>query len=160
MDPAFERITAFRGVTSNVARENLHRQHRCRPGTASSAGHEVQLRAGFKAILRDKSVNDTDYRYYPVDGQTYLLSSYRRPDLGCSRTAAANPTRMVPRPADLMAPSRAGYEAYFEANSRQLLLRSMPTRARTRWRTTTRLNEDIYAGYLMAELPLHRRTRA
>src|SRR5262249_13936804 len=75
MDPGFERITAFRGVTSDVVGET-YTGNLDLTWDGQLFGHNFQFSTGAKALIRDKSVNDTDYRYFPLTGQTYLLSSY------------------------------------------------------------------------------------
>lgn len=150
MDPAFERITAFRGVTSNVL-EKTYTGNLDLTWDGELAGHAVQFRTGVKAILRDKSVDDTDYRYYPTE-TTYLLSSYR----GLSALFPAGrgePYAIVRGLTGLMAPSRAGYEAYFDAYPDNFYYDEVTSRANS-MENDYRLDENIYAGYLMGEYHL------
>jgi TonB-dependent receptor len=145
MDPAFERITAFRGVTSDVIEETW---------TANSdlvwdgdfGGRQLELSTGFKVILRDKSVDDSDYRYFPLTGQTYPLSSF--PDLTSPFSAGrGNPFAIVPG-LNLIAPYRYGYEAYFEANPQNFYYDDATSRANSMENDYT-LSENIYAAYVM-----------
>ncbi len=147
MDPAFERITAFRGVTSTV-KEKTWTGNLDLTWDGELSGHKVQLRAGSKAILRDKSVDDSDYRYYPTTGATYLLSS--APGLAQSFSAGRGRSFAIVPGLDLVAPGRAGYEAYFEANPNNFYYDPVGSRANSMENDYT-LREDIYAGYLMGE---------
>ncbi len=150
LDPAFEHITAFRGVTSDVL-EKTYTGNLDLTWDGEVAGHEVQLRGGFKVILRDKSVDDTDYRYYPLEA-TYLLSSYP----GLSELVSAGrgePFAIVPGLTGLMAPSRGGYESYFEANPDNFYYDPVGSRANS-MENDYWLDENIYAGYLMGEVHL------
>jgi TonB-dependent receptor len=148
MDPAFERITAFRGVTSDVLEETI---------TADAdiawdgmfGGHELELSGGLKFLLRDKSVDDTDYRYFPLAGQTYLLSSF--PGLTSLFSAGRGEAYDIIPGLNLMAPDRRGYEAYFEANPANFAYNAEVSRANSMENDYT-LEENIYAGYLMANL--------
>lgn len=146
-DPAFERITAFRGVTSDVL-EKTYTGNLDLTWDGEIAGNEAQLRAGFKAILRDKSVNDTDYRYYPV-GTNYLLSSYD----GLSQPFSdgrGEPFAIVPGLTNLTAPGRAGYESYFDTFPENFYYDPVSSRANS-IENDYILDENIYAGYLMGE---------
>ncbi|UIJ46291.1 TonB-dependent receptor [Sphingomonas cannabina] len=147
MDPAFERITAFRGVTSNVL-EKTYTGNLDLTWDGELAGHALQFRVGFKAILRDKSVDDTDYRYYPLE-TSYLLSSYP----GLSQpfsTGRGEPFSIIPGFGGMTAPGRSGYEAYFNANPGNFYYDPVSSRANS-MENDYWLDEDIYAGYLMGE---------
>ncbi len=147
MDPAFERITAFRGVTSTVI-EETYTGNLDLTWDGEIGGHEVQLRGGVKAILRDKSVDDTDYRYYPT-AATYLLSSY--PGLSALFSEGrGEPYSIVPGLGTLMAPSRAGYETYFNAFPDNFYYDDVTSRANS-MENDYWLDENIYSGYLMGE---------
>jgi TonB-dependent receptor len=145
MDPGFERITAFRGVTSTV-KEKTWTGNLDLTWEGELSDHKVQLRVGSKAILRDKSVDDTDYRYFPTTGATYLLSSAAGLAQPFSEGRGRN-YALVPS-LNLIAPSRAGYETYFTANPNNFFYDPVSSRANSMENDYT-LNEDIYAGYLM-----------
>jgi TonB-dependent receptor len=146
MDPAFERITAFRGVTSHVL-EEAYTGDVDATWSGSFAGRDLEVSTGLKAILRDKSVNDSDYRYFPLAGQTYLLSSY--PGLTSKFSAGrGNPYQQVPG-LDLMAPNRQGFENYFARLPGNFYYDDATSRANS-MENDYKLDENIYAAYLMA----------
>lgn len=150
MDPAFERITAFRGVTSDVLEEtwtgtlDLTRR-------GDFAGHELELKTGAKVILRDKSVDDTDYRYFPLTGQTYLLSSF--PGLTSSFADGRGEAFKIVPGMNLISPDRRGYEAYFQQFPQNFFYDDATSRANSMENDYT-LNENIYAAYLMGNYHL------
>lgn len=146
LDPAFERITAFRGVTSDVLEETYTGNVDVK-WDGSFAGRELEVSGGAKVILRDKSVNDTDYRYYPLTGQTYLLSSYPGLTAPFSDGRGEN---YAPVPGmNLIAPSRSGYESYFDALPQNFYYDDATSRANSMENDYT-LDENIYAAYVMA----------
>lgn len=148
MDPAFERITAFRGVTSDVLEETVTGDLDVE-WDGAFGDFEVELSGGVKVVLRDKAVDDTDYRYFPLAGQTYLLSSY--PGLTAHFSAGnGEPFSIIPG-LNLMAPDRRGYEAYFAEFPDNFYYDDASSRANSMENDYT-LDENIYAGYLMANL--------
>jgi len=145
MDPAFERITAFRGLTSDVLEETWTGNFDL-SWDGEFAGHALTISGGAKAILRDKSVNDTDYRYFPLTGQTYQLSSF--PGLTSPFSEGRGEEYALVPGLNLIAPSRAGYEAYFEQNPSNFYYDDASSRANSMENDYT-LNENIYAAYVM-----------
>lgn len=148
MDPAFERITAFRGVTSDVLEETYTGDVDVM-WDGSFGGYRLELSGGAKFILRDKSVNDTDYRYYPLTGQTYLLSSF--PGLASSLSDGRGEDYAIVPGLNLIAPDRRGFEAYFEANPGNFYYDDATSRANS-MENDYSLDENIYAAYVMGNL--------
>ncbi|HEV7690147.1 MAG TPA: TonB-dependent receptor [Hyphomonadaceae bacterium] len=145
MDPGFERITAFRGVSSDVL-EEAYTGNVDLTWTGEFGGRAIELSTGAKAIIRDKSVNDTDYRYFPLTGQTYLLNS--APGLTSNfADGRGNPFGLVPG-LNLIAPSRQGYEDYFFRNPGNFFYDDPSSRANS-IENDYSLNENILAAYVM-----------
>jgi TonB-dependent receptor len=151
LDPAFERITAFRGVTSMVI-EDTYTGNVDATWSGSLAGRELEVSGGLKAILRDKSVNDSDYRYFPLAGQTYLLSSY--PGLtSLFSDGRGEPYQLVSGLDQLMSPGRQGFEDYFAKRPGNFFYDDATSRANS-MENDYKLNENIYAAYLMGNYHL------
>lgn len=145
MDPAFERITAFRGVSSDVL-EETYTGNVDLTWNGDFGGRALELSTGAKAIIRDKSVNDTDYRYFPLTGQTYLLNS--APGLTMNYAdGRGNPFGLIPG-LNLIAPSRQGYENYFFRNPGNFYYDDPSSRANS-IENDYALSEKILAGYVM-----------
>jgi TonB-dependent receptor len=146
LDPAFERITAFRGVTSMVI-EDTYTGNVDATWSGSLAGRALEVSGGLKAILRDKSVNDSDYRYFPIAGQTFLLSSF--PGLTSLFSAGRGESYQLVSGLDqLISPARQGYEEYFAKRPGNFFYDDATSRANS-MENDYKLREDIYAAYLM-----------
>lgn len=146
MDPAFNKVYRLRGVTSDVA-EKTWTGNLDLTWDGMLGSHELQIRTGGKFILRDKSVDDSDYRYQFTGPVTTLADSgglYA--NFGDGRGEAYAPVAGLA----LLAPDRYRYEAYFAARPEHFTYDAVSAAANS-MENDYRLKENIYAGYLMAD---------
>ena len=149
MDPAFNSVYRLRGVTSTVV-EETYTGNLDLTWDSALGGREVEFRTGVKAILRDKSVDDSDYRYQFTGPKTSLAAEnglFFRLDDGRGEPYAPVPGM------SLLAPDRYRYEAFFNAHPSYFTYDAAGSAANS-MENDYRLNEDIFAGYLMGELHL------
>ncbi|WP_423604941.1 TonB-dependent receptor [Sphingomonas sp. MS122] len=146
LDPGFNRVFRLRGVTSTVIEEtwtgNLDVTW-----DGELGGHELQLRAGGKFILRDKSVDDSDYRYQ-FTGPVTTLAGFDGLYLNFA-DGRGEPYEPIPG-LSLIAPNRAGYEAFFAAHPEYFTYDAVSAAANS-MENDYRLDENIYAGYAMLD---------
>ncbi|MBO9499190.1 MAG: TonB-dependent receptor [Novosphingobium sp.] len=147
LDPGFNKMYRLRGVTSTVIEETY-------TGTldikwdGEIGDHELELRTGGKVILRTKSVDDSDYRYQFTGPVTTLAGA----DNLYLHYADGRGEPYTPVPGmNLLAPNRYGYEAFFAAHPSYFTYDAVGA-ASNSIENDYHLQEDIYAGYAMAEL--------
>jgi TonB-dependent receptor len=146
-DPAFNQVYRLRGVTSDVV-EETYTGNLDLSWNGAIGGRELEFRTGLKVLSRDKSVDDTDYRYQFTGPKTTLAAGdglYQRFDDG--RGEPYEPVSGM----SLLAPDRYRYEAFFQAHPDYFTYDAVGAAANS-MENDYRLNEDIYAGYLMGEL--------
>ncbi|MBO9545448.1 TonB-dependent receptor [Caulobacter sp.] len=146
-DPAFNTMYRLRGVTSTVI-EETYTGNLDLSWNGDIGGRELEFRTGLKVLSRDKSVDDTDYRYQFTGPKTTLASApnlFMRFEDG--RGEAYQPVSGL----SLLAPNRFGYEAFFQANPSYFTYDAAGAAANS-MENDYKLNEDIFAGYVMGEL--------
>lgn len=147
MEPGFNQVYRLRGVTSDVL-EKTYTGNLDLTWNGDLGGREFEFRTGVKVISRDKSVDDTDYRYQFTGPKTTLADFgglFMRFDDG--RGEAYSPVSGL----SLLAPDRYRYEAFFQAHPEYFTYDAVGAAANS-MENDYRLDEDIFAGYLMGEL--------
>lgn len=146
LDPGFNNVYRLRGVTSTVI-ERTYTSNLDVKWNGELGDHDLELRAGGKVILRTKSVDDSDYRYQ-FTGPVTSLAGFD----GLSASFAdgrGEPYRPLSG-FNLIAPNRAGYEAFFAAHPEYFTYDAVGA-ASNSIENDYHLQEDIYAGYAMAD---------
>ncbi|MBT2188319.1 TonB-dependent receptor [Sphingobium nicotianae] len=146
-DPAFNTIYRLRGVTSYV-REKTYTGNADLKWDGNLGDRDLELRTGFKFILRDKSVDDTDYRYQFTGPKTTLAGF---PGLYARFEEGRGESYVPVGGLNLLAPSRDGYEAFFAAHPDYFTYDAVGA-ASNSIENDYHLKENIYAGYLMGDL--------
>ncbi|MBA3939961.1 MAG: hypothetical protein C0520_01995 [Sphingopyxis sp.] len=147
MDPAFNKVFRLRGVTSDVKEETMTGNVDL-TWNGEVGGRGLKLRTGFKVTSRDKSVDDTDYRYQ-FTGPVTTLADF--PGLFAHFSDGRGEPYVPVSGLDLLAPNRAGYEAFFDAHPEYFTYDAVSAAANS-MENDYHLQEDIFAGYLMGDL--------
>ncbi len=147
-DLAFHEVSRYRDITSQVEEETWTVDTDALwEGTFS--GRATTFKTGFKAILRDKSVDDQDSRF-PFEGEATLADS----DLGVLFRDAGFGVSYVHIPGLVLpVPDKSGYDAFFAANPDLFSFDEAGSRSNSIEDDYT-LEENIYAGFVMGSIDL------